>query len=37
MPITVPGSLAGKIVHLQGGVTGGNQHLTNKVSVRIQP
>ena len=35
--ITVPGALAGKIVHLQGGVTGGNPHLTNKVSVRVQP
>lgn len=35
--LTIPGNFAGRIVHLQGGVTGGNPHLTNKVSVRIQP
>lgn len=36
--INVPGSLAGKIIHVQGGILGGgNSHLTNRVSVRIQP
>jgi hypothetical protein len=34
---TIPNALAGQIVHLQAGITGGNNHLTNKVSVRVQP
>jgi len=35
--IQIPGSLAGRIIHVQAGISGGNPHLTNKVSVRIQP
>ena len=39
--LNIPGNpgLAGRIVHLQGGINegGGNGHLTNKVSVRLLP
>lgn len=36
--VTIPNGLAGQIVHLQAGISGGqNPHLSNKVSVRIQP
>ncbi|GEM_PF-2440265 len=35
--LTIPSNFGGKIIHLQGAIIGGNSHLTNKVSVRVQP